>query len=129
MTRNCCCSASTATGWTPSASAVSASPHPRATTRCGSAGTSTAPNFAEYDGQPVDTSAIAAAIAGDGGEFTGLRQDAPTILATMERPQGRVLETYAEFLEERARLASEIPGYGPVSAKALIAAGGWCSWR
>lgn len=88
---------------------------------------STAPNFAEYDGKPVDTSAIAAAITGNGGEFTGLSAKGPTILATMERPKGNVVETYEEFLAEVARVTSEIPGHGPVSAKAMVAAGGWCS--
>lgn len=88
---------------------------------------STAPNFAEHDGQPVDTSAIAAAIVGNGGEFTGLRQDGPTIIATMDRPRGTEITSYEEFLAERARVTSEIPGHGPVSAKVMVAAGGWCS--
>ena len=88
---------------------------------------STAPNFAEYDGKPVDTSAIAAAITGNGGEFTGLSSKGPTILATMERPQGTVVETYEDYLAEVSRITSEIPGHGPVSAKALVAAGGWCA--
>ena len=87
---------------------------------------STAPNFAEYDGKPVDTSAIAAAITGN-GEFTGLSSKGPTILATMERPQGTVVETYEDYLAEVSRITSEIPGHGPVSAKALVAAGGWCA--
>ena len=88
---------------------------------------STASNFAEHDGKPVDTSAIAAAIVGNGGEFTGLSTTAPTVLATMARPQGREIKSYGEFLEERARVTTEIPGHGPVSAKAMVAAGGWCS--
>src|SRR5699024_2097355 len=41
------------TGWTPRAKAVSASPHPRATTLCGSAGTSTDPNFVSTLGPDV----------------------------------------------------------------------------
>lgn len=88
---------------------------------------STAPNFADHDGQRVDTAVIAAGIADDSGQFTGLRTDGPTILATMERPQGKEIKSYGEFLAERARVTSEIPGHGPVSAGRLVAAGGWCA--
>lgn len=88
---------------------------------------STAPNFADHDGQAVDTAVIAAGIASESGQFTGLRTDSPTILATMERPRGTEITSYAEFLDERARVTSEIPGHGAVSAGRLVAAGGWCA--
>ncbi len=88
---------------------------------------STAPNFAEYDGQFVDTDVIAEGIANKTGEFTGLRSDGPTILARMERPQGTVVKDYKSFVAERARLQREIPGHGKVTAQALVAAGGWCA--
>lgn len=88
---------------------------------------STAPNHAEYDGQYVDTAAIAAGISNQNGTFTGLRDGVPTVLATMQRPQGKVCESPEEFLAELDRVTAEIPGHGPVSAKALVAAGGWCA--
>jgi hypothetical protein len=84
-----------------------------------------APNFAEHQG-PVDTAVIAEGITKN-GRFTGINPDARTVLATMERPQGKVFENAEEFYAELDRLGSEIPGHGSVSAKALVAAGGWCA--
>lgn len=85
-----------------------------------------APNFAQHSGELVDTSVIAAGIATN-GQFTGIPDGVPTVLATMQRPQGQVYENYDEFLAELDRVGSEIPGYGAVSAKSLVAAGGWCA--
>ena len=86
-----------------------------------------APNFAEYAGQPVDTAVIAAGISGQGGKFTGIRTTGPTTLATMERPQSKVVATYSDLMAELDRVTSEIPGHGRVTAKAMVAAGGWCA--
>ncbi|GAS98806.1 Gp10 [Mycolicibacterium canariasense] len=92
---------------------------------------STAPNFAQHDGKPVDTSVIAAGIANGQGEFTGLRDGVPTVLATMQRPEGKVYETHDEFLAELDRVTAEINGGKfagqAADAKALVAAGGWCA--
>lgn len=87
---------------------------------------STAPNFAQHDGQRVDTAVIAAGIASKQGEFTGLRDGVPTVLATMERPQGKVFESHDEFLAELDRVTAEVKGE-PVTAGRLVAAGGWCA--
>lgn len=86
-----------------------------------------APNYAEFNGQLVDTAVIAAGISSQSGEFTGIRPSGPTVLAKMERPQLPVHTTYEEFYADLDRITSEIPGQGKVSAKALVAAGGWCS--
>lgn len=87
--------------------------------------TASAPNFADHHGL-VDTAVIAAGISSQ-GQFTGLNPDARTVLARMERPQGKVFENADEFYAELDRLGSEIPGYGAVSAQSLVAAGGWCA--
>ncbi|MCV7424349.1 major capsid protein [Mycobacterium yunnanensis] len=87
--------------------------------------TASAPNFADHHGL-VDTAVIAAGISSQ-GQFTGLNPDARTVLARMERPQGKVFENADEFYAELDRLGSEIPGHGAVSAQALVAAGGWCA--
>jgi hypothetical protein len=86
-----------------------------------------APNYAEFNGQMVDTAVIAAGISAQSGEFTGIRPSGPTILAKMARPELPVHKTYEEFYADLDRITSEIPGYGQVSAKTLVAAGGWCS--
>lgn len=87
--------------------------------------TASAPNFSEHDGL-VDTAVIAAGICSN-GQFTGINPDARTVLARMERPQGKVIQSHDDFYAELDRISREIPGRGQVSAKALVAAGGWCA--
>lgn len=91
--------------------------------------TASAPNFAEHQGQLVDTAAIAAGIASN-GQFTGLNPDARTVLARAERPQAKVFgkDDYAEFEAELDRLTAEGMNFeGKRGAAALVAAGGWCA--
>lgn len=86
-----------------------------------------APNFAEHGGQKVDTAAIAAGICSN-GQFTGLNPDARTVLATMERPQDKVIENFEDFYAELDRLVAEgLSRKGLRGAEALVAAGGWCA--
>ncbi|AQT78319.1 hypothetical protein B1R94_02310 [Mycolicibacterium litorale] len=85
-----------------------------------------APNFAELGNQKVDTAAIAEGICSN-GQFTGLNPDRRTIIASMERPQGKVITRAEDLYAELDRISSEIPGHGAVTAKALVAAGGWCA--
>lgn len=68
---------------------------------------------------------------GAGVRQTGTTPDgkfAKQSVATLARPQvGKVIENERDFYEALETLGTEIPGHGKVSAKALVAAGGWCA--
>ncbi|MBU8824127.1 major capsid protein [Mycolicibacterium goodii] len=98
-----------------------------------------APKYAELGmNGPVSTREIAEAIVSvqpgqrTGRQATGQRffegdLRASQALAKLERPQGKVAQTAEELFAMLDKAASEIPGHGKVSAKALVAAGGWCA--
>lgn len=96
-----------------------------------------APKYAEFGDGMIDSRTVAEAIdsvqAGHatGRDRTGSRVQGGVSFATqsiakMARPPaGKVIETVQDLHAELDRVSEEIPGHGRVTAKALVAAGGW----
>lgn len=97
-----------------------------------------APKYAEFGSEKVGFAEIAQSIASvgqgsvSGRQRTGTSPDgnfATQAIAKLSRPQpeGPVPANEHEMYEAIQRMGREIPGHGAVSAKALVAAGGWCA--
>lgn len=97
-----------------------------------------APKYAEFGQDKVGSREIAEAISSvqpgalTGRQRTGTREldgqaFATQAIARMARPHGKVIQDAQELHAELDRIAAEIPGHGKVSAKTLVAAGGWCA--
>ncbi|OMC08548.1 major capsid protein [Mycolicibacterium fortuitum] len=97
-----------------------------------------APGFAEFGQDKVGFAEMAKAIASvgqgsvSGRQRTGTSPDgnfATQAIAKLSRPQPDmpVPSNEHEMYEAIQKMGSEIPGHGKVSAKALVAAGGWCA--
>lgn len=97
-----------------------------------------APKYADFAGSKVSSRDLAEAIESvQPGQRTGRQQTGSKVLdgvtyatqalAKMERPRGDIIETAEDFFATLDRIASEIPGQGRVTAKGLVAAGGWCA--
>jgi len=98
-----------------------------------------APKYGEFGNAKVGSHEIALAIDSVGvGQRTGRQQTGSRMLngasfatqaiARMVRPHGKVIENAQDLHVELERIALGIPGQsGPVTAAALVAAGGWCS--
>ena len=97
-----------------------------------------APRYAEFSAEKVGALEIAQSITSvRSGQSTGVaktgtrvmggREFATQAIAKLARPTHDAPEitTAQELLAEIDRVTSHVPGQGPVSAKALVAAGGW----
>lgn len=97
-----------------------------------------APKYAEFGNEKVSFAEIAQSIASvgqgsvSGRQRTGTSPDgqfATQAVARLDRPQpeGPVPANEHEMYAMIQEIGRHIPGHGAVSAKALVAAGGWCA--
>ena len=96
-----------------------------------------APKYAEFGHEKVGFAEIAQSIASvssgsvSGRQRTGTSPDgnyATQAIARLARPvAGPVIENEHDAFAAIEAIGRHVPGQGPVSAKALVAAGGWCA--
>ncbi|MEU9805436.1 major capsid protein [Mycobacterium sp. NPDC050853] len=96
-----------------------------------------AAKYAEFGHEKVGFAEIAQSIASvssgsvSGRQRTGTSPDgnyATQAVARLTRPvAGPVIENEHDAYAALAEIGRSIPGHGPVNAKALVAAGGWCA--
>ena len=93
-----------------------------------------APEYAKYSGEKVGFVEIARSIASvSPGSVTGPQRTgtdggrATQAIARLQRPRPHIITDPNQVHAELTRITSEIPGHGKATAKALVAAGGWCA--
>ena len=96
-----------------------------------------APKYAEFGSEKVGFAEIAQSIASvssgsvSGRQRTGTSPDgnfATQAIARLNRPvEGKVIETEHDAFAAIQEIGRTVPGQGKTTAKALVAAGGWCA--